>query len=370
MSDNSDAAEAAGRTFGGCRLDVLDTVGPAWDAMVAGFADGCLEQTSAYMAARWGTGRLAGLVLRDAASNVAVAAALTVVAMLPMLRLGLAYVKFGPLWRRKERPADPSVLAAALEAVKTVFAAERGLVARIMPPPDPGFEAAWNEALSASGYTLHAPTPDSERYLVDLSLNEKDQRASLGASWRANLNKAARSELDISEVNLRDGLPEFLALYRDMVGRKQFADRHGVEALPDFAAAAADALGARLFLARDREGPVAGSLLAGAGERVFVPFSASNARALPLRAGYALRWAIIERLRGSPAHWLDLGGAEGDSGLRSFKQGNVGKRGRVVPLMGEYDHAGSTLSSAVAAAMTFTRKLSHSGPAQKLFARA
>jgi hypothetical protein len=320
------------------------------------------------MAARWGAGRLAGLVLRDDASNQPVAAALTIVAMLPMLRLGLAYVKFGPLWRRKERPADPSVLVAALEAVKTVFAAERGLVARVMAPPDPGFETPWSEALSASGYTLHAPIPDSERYLVDLTLNEKDQRASLGASWRANLNKAARSELDIREVSLRDGLPEFLALYRDMVARKQFADRHGVDALPDFAAAA-DALGARLFLARDRDGPVAGSLVAGAGERVFVPFSASNARALPLRAGYALRWVIIEQLRGSPAHWLDLGGAEGDAGLRSFKQGNVGKRGRVVPLMGEYDYAGSALSGAVAAAMTFTRKLSHRGPAQKLFAR-
>jgi GNAT acetyltransferase-like protein len=376
MSDHSDASEADARTLGGCRLDIVDTVGPAWDAIVAGFADACLEQTSAYMAARWSAGRLMGLVLREAATNEPVAVALAVIAMLPMLRLGLAYVKFGPLWRRKGRPADASVLAAALGAVKAVFAAERGLVARIMPPPDPGFETAWSEALRISGYTLHAPAPDSERYLVDLTLSEKDQLASLGASWRANLNKARRNDLDISEVGLREGLPEFLALYRDMVVRKQFADRHGVDALPTFAAAAPAALGARLFLARDREGPVAGSLVAGAGERVFVPFSASNARALPLRAGYALRWAIIEQLRGSSmagdssARWLDLGGAEGDAGLRSFKQGNVGKRGRVVPLMGEYDHAGSALSSAVAAAMTFTRRLSHTGPAQKLFARA
>jgi len=37
--------------------------------------------------------------------------------------------------------------------------------------------------------------------------------------------------------------------------------------------------------------------------------------------------------------------------------------------MGEFDYAGSSLSSAVAAAMTLTRKLSQSAPAQLLLSR-
>src|SRR3954467_13157949 len=138
-----------------------------------------------------------------------------------------------------------------------------------------------------------------------------------------------------------------------MLARKHFIDRHNVAALPPFAAAAVDAaaLGVRLFLAYHEGQPIAGSIIVGAGDRTFVAFSASDERALSLRAGYALRWWLINRLRGSNARWLDLGGAEGDAGLRSFKLGNVGKRGRIVPLMGEYDYAGSALSSAVAAAL-------------------
>jgi len=360
--------EPAPGADGAYRVEAVDTIGPCWDELVASFADGCLEQTAAYMGARWDPSRLAGLVLRDASSGEPVAAALAVIAILPVLQFGLAYVKFGPLWRPRGQAAKPDVLVAALAALKQVFALGRSLVARVTPPPEPDFSVAWQDGLAAAGYTLHAPIVDADRYLVDLTLSEAEQLKSLGSSWRANLNKAARNDLAIREMDLCDGLPTFMALYRAMVARKHFADQHGIETLPAFAAAAPPALQARLFLAFHGDQPVAGSLVAGAGERVFVPFSASNDRALALRAGYALRWSIIERLRGSQARWLDLGGAEGDPGLRSFKLGNVGKRGRVVPLLGEFDYAGSSLSSAVAAAMTLTRKLSHTAPAQLLFA--
>ena len=74
-----------------------------------------------------------------------------------------------------------------------------------------------------------------------------------------------------------------------------------------------------------------------------MPFSASTAEALPLRAGYLLRWEIINRLRNTQARWLDLGGDEGDDGLRHFKTGNVGTLGRIADIPGEFDSPGHTL---------------------------
>jgi hypothetical protein len=177
---------------GAYRVEAVNTIGPSWDELVASFADSCLEQTAAYMGSRWDLSRLAGLVLRDAGSGEPVAAALAVIAMLPVLQLGLAYVKFGPLWRRKGEAAKPAVLVAALAAVKQVFALGRGLVARVTPPPDPDFAIAWQDGLAAAGYTLHAPMADADRYLVDLTLSESEQMKSLGASWRANLNSGAQ----------------------------------------------------------------------------------------------------------------------------------------------------------------------------------
>jgi hypothetical protein len=368
-TDGSDVPDAEGAAAPQrYRLEVFDDIGRQWDEVVAHFADMCLEQMAAYAVPRWGASRLCGLVLRDVVTNEPLAAALAVIATLPLIKLGLAYVKFGPLWRRRDRPANPAILAAALAAVKEAFAVDRRLVVRVMPPPDPDHEAQWSKALAAAAFAHGGPAPDPHRYMVDLRLPEPAQMASLGSKWRANLNKTLASRLDIREVDLKQALPDFLELYRTMVARKQFTDRHNVEALPAFAAAAAGTpeLGVRLFLAYHDGHAVAGSMLVGAGDRVFAAFSASNEQALSLRAGYALRWWIINRLRGTQSRWLDLGGTEGDAGLRSFKTGIVGKRGRVVELPGEYDFAENALSTLVSAMMTSTRNLMQGWPVQSL----
>jgi hypothetical protein len=364
---SADGAATASDTH--YRYEVVEDIGPAWDVMAGSFTDGCLEQMAAYAVPRWDAGRVCGVLLHEAGSTDPVAMALAMVATIPMFELGLAYVKFGPLWRRHDRPHNPAVLAAALQVVKQVFAVERGLVARIMPPPDPDYADEWSSHLSAAGFTFHDHAPDPARYLVDLSLTEAEQLASLGAKWRANLNKALAHPLEIREADLKESLPDFLALYRTMLARKNFVDRHNIEVLPRFAAAAADApsLGVRLFLASHEGRPVAGSIIVGAGNRVFVAFSASDECALSLRAGYALRWWIINRLRGSKARWLDLGGTEGDAGLRSFKLGNVGKRGRVLQIAGDYDFAENALSQLVSSAMSSVHKLMRTGAAQHLF---
>src|SRR5262245_31276765 len=96
------------------KVHVVDTIDAGWDSLVAGFNDVCMEQTAAYMASRWGPSRLCGLVLRGAMTGEPEAAALAVIAALPMVKLGMAYVKFGPLWRRRNQPVRPWVLTSAL----------------------------------------------------------------------------------------------------------------------------------------------------------------------------------------------------------------------------------------------------------------
>jgi lipid II:glycine glycyltransferase (peptidoglycan interpeptide bridge formation enzyme) len=123
----------------------------------------------------------------------------------------------------------------------------------------------------------------------------------------------------------------------------------------------------RLFLASAAGEPVAATILVGGGERVFVPYSATAAAAAPLRAGYALRWHVMNALRGSGARWLDLGGCEGDPGLRHFKEGNVGKRGRILDIPGEFAAAGSHLSKSAAAAILGLRARADSPVLRRLY---
>jgi lipid II:glycine glycyltransferase (peptidoglycan interpeptide bridge formation enzyme) len=164
----------------------------------------------------------------------------------------------------------------------------------------------------------------------------------------------------VREVGLEEGMPEFLALYRGMLARKQFDDRHGIDDLPAIARAAGASLRMRLFLAYHARQPIVGSIIVGAGERVFVPFSATDDRALELRAGYALRWTIIERLRDTDARWLDLGGTEGDQGLKHYKLGNVGKRGRVAEIPGEFEFVPNMLAAGAVRAIMLGKELAGS----------
>jgi lipid II:glycine glycyltransferase (peptidoglycan interpeptide bridge formation enzyme) len=346
-------------------VDIVTNVDGTWDRLVAGFSDLCLEQTAAYTVGRWGNSRLCGLVLRGAMSGEPEAAALALVAAVPLLKAGLAYVKFGPLWKPRNRPERPHILKAALTAIRQEFTEKRGLLTRVMPPAEPEDAPIWAQYLQQTGFSQRHAMAHPDRYLVDLSLSEDDQMKSLGAKWRANLRKASPL-VSTRECDPRADLPDFLALYGAMTERKQFADNHHVEHLPAFVSAAPPELNVRLFMAYADGRPVAGSLLVGSGESVFVPFSASSAAALPLRAGYALRWAIINRLRGTQTRWLDLGGHDGDDGLRHFKTGNVGRFGQVVTLPGEFDAPGSTMSNAAGQVLRWAHGMSRQRVAIKL----
>jgi hypothetical protein len=349
---DSDAVAAASDPddLDGHVLETTTRPGAAWDAMAASFADATFEQTAAYLAPRYSGDRLLGLLLRDGAGDV-VACALAVLVVLPVLGAGLAYVKFGPLWRPAGQPAAAGRLVAMLRAIRMEICGRRRLALRLVPPVDPDAAAAWPAALREAGFAPSGVVADPERYFVDLTLDEATQRASLAAKWRANLVKAEAAGLALREGSLADDLPVFMRLFEGMLARKGFDDRHRIATAPAVLAALPAAFRPRLFLASAADEPVAATILVGGGERVFVPYSATAADAAPLRAGYALRWHVINALRGSGARWLDLGGCEGDPGLRHFKEGNVGKRGRVIDIPGEFSAAGSHLSESAAAAI-------------------
>src|SRR5262249_54282300 len=76
----------------------------AWTSVIEGFDDTLLMQTWPYGARRWGAENLSHLVLRR---NGHVAAAAQVVIMkIPLLGPGIAYVKWGPLWRPRAQEKD------------------------------------------------------------------------------------------------------------------------------------------------------------------------------------------------------------------------------------------------------------------------
>lgn len=337
----------------------------SWDRTIARFDDFSVEQSVAYLAPRVGLHRLCGVLVRRAGSGDVAAACLVALAVTPVFRRGVVFIKFGPLWRPAGAGASMRTLVGALTAIREEFAEGRRLLVRLFPPPDPEFDGEWDYALAAAGYASGRPEPDPDRYFVDLRLSRDEQLASLGKDWRSNLRKASK-ELVVEEVDPKACLNTFLQLYAVMWDRKRYDDRHNITQLSQLVALAPPEFALRMFMASHEGEAVAATIVVGPGERIFGIYGASSDAALRLRAGYALRWSMVNTLRDTGSRWLDLGGAECNDGLRHFKQGLIGKQGRVA-FNGAEQRCGSDLvstlvSGGVDAARSVLHKIESLGP--------
>ena len=110
----------------------VDKVAPAeWDDLLGRFADANLYQTWAYGAVSWGEKQLSHLVLRQ--GDEIVAAAQLRLVRIPLLNKGVAYLRWGPLWRLKGNESDLLILTEMTQAVRREYVERRGLLLRILP---------------------------------------------------------------------------------------------------------------------------------------------------------------------------------------------------------------------------------------------
>jgi hypothetical protein len=314
------------RALGGFSSEA-DSVPPLeWDRFVAAFDDLNLFQTAAYADGLRGEGRMSHLLLRRDA--VVVAGARVAIMTPPGCPIGIAYVKYGPFWRRAASPPDENVYKAVVAAIVGEYAGRRGHMITISPRPHPQFqpiEERWLQELGFAGRPQ--PKRPISLFLVNTGAGEKALRASLAQTWRHNLNRAERNELDISFRDPMEALADFLALHEAMIARKKFVEREPLHVLPRIFQQLPPAC-SRIVTASHQGEVVAGAVIIIAGDVGYYLYGASADAALSLRAGYALHWRIAGWLAERDVRWYDLG--DGFGGLRQFKQGFVGKSGAVL----------------------------------------
>lgn len=314
----------------------VDTVSAAeWDRIVSEFDDLNYDQIACYSAGQWGD-RVSHLLLRR--HGKAVAGARVAIITLPGFSRGLAFLRFGPFWRRHGEQADPSMYRAAIGALVQEYCIRRGHCLTVIPRPNPEFYAQETPVLVDFGFTVRRPFPDPHRYLVDLSLDEETQMRSLDQKWRYNLRQATANDFEIRLCESDEDIRTFQSLHAGMVMRKGFYNADMVHLLPELAAQLPEGSRPRIVLAFHQGRAVVGAAIAILGDTAYYVFGGSDNAALSLKGGYALQWWIVRWLSNQNVRWYDLGGEAGEQGLRQFKKGLVGKRGAVVGMSGEYDY--------------------------------
>ncbi|MEX0753093.1 MAG: GNAT family N-acetyltransferase [Xanthobacteraceae bacterium] len=316
-----------------CQVDAVPAT--EWDKIAGAFDDLSYDQIACYSAGQWGE-RVSHLLLRR--DGEPVAGARVAVIALPGFSRGLAFLRFGPFWRRRDQAPDIVNYRAAIGALVQEYCIRRGHCLTVIPRPNPEFYRQECDVLAGFGFSVRRRFPDPNRYLVDLALDEETQKQSLDQKWRYNLRQALAHDFEIRLGESEADISTFQSLHAGMVTRKGFYNADMVHLLPELAAQLPEASRPRIVLAFHRGRAVVGATVATLGDTAYYVFGGSDSASLSLKGGYALQWWIVRWLSAQNVRWYDLGGEAGEPGLRQFKKGLVGKRGAVVSINGEYDY--------------------------------
>lgn len=311
-----------------------------WDHQLLTFSDSTFDQANFLGKKLWGAGKLSHLVLRQ--NGHVVSGAQVYLFQLPGLPTsgGVAYVKFGPLWRPVDTQPDTEMYRKTCEALIEEYAVRRRLCLTIVPGPDPVYGADQSRILGELGFLRHRDIKAAHRYLVNVSLTLSEQRKSLSSKWRYNLKKSEKNDLEVAFHRDDEARDAFRELHEEMRARKRYEEATWVDDYDALVEEIPERMQPTIALARHQGRPVASAIIGCIGDTAIYLFGGSSSEGLKLRAGYKLQWDIVRQLTQDPkVHWYDLDNdAYGNHGLRQFKSGLVGRRGIIYELPGEFEY--------------------------------
>jgi len=329
-----------------------------WNTLLGQFADASIYQTWAYGAVCWGEKQHSHLLLKCGAEVVA-AAQLRVV-RLPLLNKGVAYLRWGPLWRLRGQPVEPGLLDRMLGALRKEYVERRGLLLRLLPGV---FQAdAWageiTSCLRRRGLDLETDIRPYQTSRVDVAQPLDTVRRGLHSRWRNYLKAAEKTGFTVVQGTADELYHQFTVLYREMMARKQFETTVDVEQFRQIHHRLPEALKFQVFVCSADDRPQNALVVSALGESAIYLLAATGNAGLNGRGAYLLQWRALEWLHQQGIRWYDTGGInqEKNPGGYQFKSG-LG--GREVSHLGRFELHDNWLSAQCVAAAEKLRNALH-----------
>jgi hypothetical protein len=317
----------------------------AWYHLMTRFQDANLYQAWAYDMVRFGDRRVAHMILRK--RDVVVAAAQARIVRLPGVRTGIAYVLWGPIWRRKEMPGDPEIFRQTIRALRNEFSVRRGLVLRLHPLAFRGQDDVLKQILNDEGYGFHDDGRNHRTLIIELTPSLPEIRASLDQKWRNCLNRAEKNSLEIIEGEEESLFDEIRKIYLEMASRKGLVDLSDIEHLKKVQKDLPPGFKLKVVLCRLNGETCAGAIFSAIGATAVYHVGATSNAGMKSNGSYIIQWAFIKWLKENGFLYYDLNGInpETNPGTSHFKRGLGGKKGREVEFLGKFQVSDSRVSS-------------------------
>jgi lipid II:glycine glycyltransferase (peptidoglycan interpeptide bridge formation enzyme) len=316
----------------------VDTVNEAgWYQLLDQFDDANVYQTWSYDEVRGGRKNISHLLLKKDGQVVAIAQSRIV--KVPLVRAGIAYIRWGPIWRSRNQESDPEIFRQAIRALRNEYAGRRGLVLRLYPALFREFSSCFASILAEEGFSALAKERVDRTLLLDLHCTIPELRAGLRPHWHRYLKVAEKNGLEIIEGS-DDGLFQiFIDAYKEMVSRKKFPEPNDIREFRAIQRRLPEKFKMKVMLCKAGDKVSAGLICSAAGNTGVYLFGATSDAGLNSRGSYLLHWKMIEWLKQNGFAIYDLNGIDPvlNPGTYKFKADLCGKNGKDLYFMGRFE---------------------------------
>lgn len=312
-----------------------------WHQQLQEFEDANIYQTWSYGEVSWGLKNTSHFVLKKDGRTVALAQARIV--KLPFVNIGIAYVRWGPIWRRSTE-TDSDVFRQAIRALRNEFACERRLVLRLFPTLFDNDPPCYATVLKEEGFSVLEGVSAKRTILMDLSPSIDAIREGMMPHWRRELKVAERKQLQVIEGDQDELFGAFIEIYKEMVSRKRFVEPNDINAFRLIQAKLPPKLKMRIMLCRSGEDICSGLICSAIGSKAIYLFGATSNSGMKSRGSYLLHWKLVELLKQQSITVYDLNGINpvGNPGTYKFKRDLAGGNGRDLRFVGQFEpHSGT-----------------------------
>jgi hypothetical protein len=299
---------------------------PEWSELIDGFDDANIYQTWPYGAVRWGEKNLSHLTLKRGQEVLGIAQ-LRIIRPLTA-RLGIAFLRWGPVCHRQGTELDPGVASRMASALREEYVCRRGLYLEILPNAFSGSVRAqiFQSAFAQFDHKLGISDEEHRTLVLDLSPSLDELRRTLDKKWRNQLNAAERNDLKITGGASNEDYRRFCKVYDQMWQRKKFHTTVDVGEFGRIQERLPETQRMPTLICVHAGEPVAGLISSAMGESAIYLLGATNDAGMKVKASYLLQWAMIRSLKEMGVRYYDLGGIDpvANPGVYHFKSGLSG----------------------------------------------
>jgi hypothetical protein len=328
-----------------------------WTDLLLQFDDASIYQTWEYGSVFFGEKNISHFILKR--DTIPVAITQVRIYSFPLKIGGLAYIRWGPLWKLKNSEYDVHIFKNCINALHKEYVIKRKLALKIFPRIYNQDTIAQEICTVFKEESFTHIVHNSGTMLYPLHFSIEKLRKGLDRRWRQNLIKS-----EANNLNFQIGTEETLfnnafIIYKQLLERKKFEPFIDIKQFFQLQNVLPEIYKLKVLICFNNQEKIAFILWSDIGDCAVALFAGTSRKALNTYASFFSWWKLIEFLKEKGLKYFDLGGInpQRNPGSYQFKAGICKNIGKEVSYIGEFNASDDFISALFMNIIQFGKKV-------------